>query len=56
MENGIAPFFTGMITTRFNTVVHKQIVITKCRVVTAASQHGGQHIARFGLGGCDELS
>jgi len=54
--NGIPPFFIGMITTRFDIVVHKQIMITKCGVVTAASQHGEQHITCFRLGGCDELS
>ena len=36
MENGIPLFFIG-ITIRFNTVVHKQIII-RCRVFIAASQ------------------
>ena len=52
-KNGI-PSFIVSFKTHFDTVVHKQIV-TIDGTGTVILQHGGEHITRFRLGGCNEL-
>ena len=53
VKDGITLFLIGL-AARFNTMVHKQIV-TKNSTGATTSQHGGQRITRFGLGGREEL-
>ena len=50
-KNDIPSFFVNF-AAHFDKVVHKQIVI-RYRAGAATSQHGGQHIMRFGLEGCE---